>query len=157
MGMHISHRLAAGAVALAAVLTPTVALAAGSRSPRPVAPGHRAAVHRTHRSHAGATAPAPGPAPSRAPVPAGVRRLDRDMDRLQHKVSDAAFTAGIPKWVACMNHAGLPTVATSSGPTAGGWTFGTATTPRARFLESLAGENAADMIQARCAEQTYNL
>jgi hypothetical protein len=127
-------RLAAGATALVAVLTPAGALAATA------APT--------------AAAPAPGgPPPSKA-----VLKLDRDTARADAKVlDDRAYAADIVTWVKCMNAKGLPTTVTATGVTAGGWTYATPTTRRARFLDSLAGENARDRVEDVCLVRAFGL
>jgi len=53
-------------------------------------------------------------------------------------------------WVACMNERGLPVVATATGPTAGGWTYGTARTARERRILSPAGWDEARAIERGC-------
>lgn len=127
--MKYTNRMAAGVVALAAIFTPAQALADSGSSPAPVA----------------------GTTPS-----AIVLQLDRDQSQIPAD-STPGYAARFADWISCMNAEGLPIEATSTGVTAGGWTYGTPTTAHERYLDSLAGENARDQIEDSCVVQAFNL
>lgn len=173
--MKYTPRMAAGVVALAAIFIPAQAIAGTSGSPAP-APSHvehasrpqPKAAHVAARRHtktaaakaasattvsAARAAAAAAPGTTQSPI---ILKLDRDQSEMPSDGSPG-YATDFADWVSCMNAEGLPIVATSTGVTAGGWTFGTPTTAHQHFLDSLAGEDARDQIEDNCVVQAFNL
>jgi hypothetical protein len=65
------------------------------------------------------------------------------------------YARDMTAWVECMNGRDLRVVETAGGPTAGGWTYGTATTPRERFLLSPAGWHESQEIEHSCQVEAF--